>query len=205
MDAGAVLAELRECGALLEGHFALSSGLHSDRYFQCALVLQHPERAERLARALAARLRERGLVEGVEAVIGPALGAVTWAYEVARALGVRGLFAERQDGALRLRRGFALRPGERVLVVEDVLTTGGSAREVLALVAGLGARPVAVAALVDRSGGDAFAAEGLACVALAEVKVETWRPESCPRCAAGEAAVKPGSRPGAAGVGERAR
>jgi orotate phosphoribosyltransferase len=192
MQTNEVLDLLRKSEAMLEGHFELSSGNHSDRYFQCALVLQHPREAERLARALAARLPK-----DIDVVVGPAMGAVTWAYEVARALGVRGLFTERQNGAMALRRGFRLRAGERVLVVEDVLTTGGSAAEVLDVVRALGATPVGVAAVVNRSGGNPFAAQSLPCTALAEVQAKLWSKDECPLCKAGGSAIKPGSRPAA--------
>jgi orotate phosphoribosyltransferase len=191
MDSAQVLDELRRSQALLEGHFLLSSGNHSDRYFQCALALSDPRAAERLARALAARL-PAGLAP--RAVVGPALGAVVWAHEVARALGVRALFTEREGGAMALRRGFQLEPGERVLVVEDVLTTGGSAGEVLELVRARGAVAVGVGAIVNRSGGNPFAARGLPCFALADVRAELWPPADCPLCKQGSAPVKPGSR-----------
>jgi orotate phosphoribosyltransferase len=181
---------------MLEGHFQLSSGLHSDRYFQCALILEDPARAEKLAQELAGRIRKKDR-EKFDVVIGPALGAVIWAHEVARALGARCQFTERKDGKMELRRGFKLSPGERVLVVEDVLTTGGSTREVIEVMKHHDARPAAIGAIVNRSGGNPFAAEGLALHALAEVEVKTWKPEDCPLCRAGGSAVKPGSRPGA--------
>jgi orotate phosphoribosyltransferase len=132
-----------------------------------------------------------------DVVIGPALGAVTWAYEVARALGCRGQFTERKGDAMELRRGFQLKPADRVLVVEDVLTTGGSAREVIALLATLGVRPQGVGCIVNRSGGNPFAAEGLPLFALCEVQVNAWDPAACPLCKQGSKAIKPGSRPGA--------
>jgi orotate phosphoribosyltransferase len=193
LDQARVLGSLRETGALLEGHFELSSGLHSDRYFQCARVLQHPARAEELARALARRLEEL-LEEPCEVVVGPALGAVTWAHEVARALGVRGMFTERREGRMELRRGFELAPKERVLIVEDVVTTGGSARETAACVRAAGARPVAVGAIVDRSGRNPFEDLGLPLCALAAVEAGAWKPDACPLCAAGRPVEKPGSR-----------
>lgn len=189
-----VLELLRESGGLLEGHFALSSGNHSDRYFQCALALAHPDRARELARGLAAQVRRHGLA--VDVVVGPALGAVVWSFAAAEALGVRSLFTERVDGRMVLRRGFAIAPGERVLVVEDALTTGGSAREAIGVVREHGGRPVAVGAVVNRSGGNPFAADGLPCLALCEVEAVLWQPSDCPLCAAGGRAVKPGSRPG---------
>ena len=159
-------------------------------------------RAELTARALAVKVRAR--TEGIDVVVGPALGAVTWAHEMARALGVRSMFTERKDGEMCLRRGFAFEPGERVLVVEDVLTTGGSAREVVRVVRSLGAAPVHVGAILNRSGGNPFTEDGLELSALASVEAEVWKPEECPLCAAGSEALKPGSRPGA-GVGGSAR
>ncbi len=184
-----VFDHLRATDALLEGHFELSSGLHSDRYFQCALVLSEPARAEALARAFA----EKVDVE-FDTVVGPAMGAVVWAQEVGRALGKRALFTERKDGEMCLRRGFSFRPGEHVLLVEDVLTTGGSAKEVIRVLEAHGARVVACGSLVNRSGGNPFEALGLPLYELVRVEVQTWQPDACPLCAAGDAAVKPGSR-----------
>jgi orotate phosphoribosyltransferase len=193
MDQARVIELLRESGGMLEGHFELSSGNHSDRYFQCAKVLQHPERAAELARGIAEAVREHD----VEVVVGPAMGAVVWSYAVAAALGVRSLFTERVDGAMTLRRGFHLDPGERVLVVEDALTTGGSAREAMRVVEEAGAVVVGVASIVNRSGGNPFESDGLPLFALCEVEAQLWQPAGCPRCAEGSPAVKPGSRPGA--------
>jgi orotate phosphoribosyltransferase len=193
MDQEQVLERMRRSGALLEGHFLLSSGRHSDRYFQCALVLAHPKIAEELARAVAVQLAALR----VDVVVGPALGAVVWAQEVGRALGTRALFTERENGQMVLRRGFQLKPGERALVVEDAITTGGSVREVLAIVRAQGAKPVGVAGIVNRSGhSNPFEADGLAFACLAEVQAESWPPGDCPLCASGRAgpAIKPGSR-----------
>jgi len=191
-----VLELFRGTDALLEGHFELSSGRHAERYFQCALLLAQPPLAERLARALADALRSQGVLPDL--VLGPALGAVVWAQEVARALGTPASFSERVDGVMTLRRGFELAAGQRVLVVEDVLTTGGSVREVLACIAATQARPVGVAAIVNRSGSEnPFRSEGLPFTALAHLEARSWVPEDCPLCAAGSPAVKPGSRPGA--------
>jgi orotate phosphoribosyltransferase len=195
LDQARVLDLFRETGAMLEGHFELSSGLHSDRYFQCALILADPRRAEMLAQALARKIAQPG-GKKFDVVIGPALGAVVWAHEVARAVGARAMFTERKDGAMSLRRGFALEPRDRVLVVEDVLTTGGSAREVMAVMSALDVSPSGVAAIVNRSGGNPFAKDGLNLTALAEVEVRTWKREECPLCKAGGKAVKPGSRGG---------
>src|SRR5688500_3450206 len=147
MEAAAVLDLFRSSRALLEGHFQLSSGRHSNQYFQCALLLAEPRHAETMAREVASRLRVEPKL-----VIGPALGAVVWAQEVARVLGTRAFFSERVDGAMALRRGFEIARGEELLIVEDVLTTGGSVREVLALVRQLGGVPIGVASIINRSG-----------------------------------------------------
>jgi orotate phosphoribosyltransferase len=180
---------LRRSGALLEGHFRLSSGLHSSGYLQCALVLQHPQLAERLGRALADRARQLGAT----VVLSPALGGVVIGQEVGRALDVRAIFAERQDGALTLRRGFVLADNDRVLVVEDVLTTGGSTRETIQVARSTGAHVVGAAAIVDRSGGSA--GFDVPFIALLEMSLPTYEPGNCPLCEQGIAVVKPGSRP----------
>ena len=150
LDEKQVLDLFRSSGAMLEGHFELSSGLHSDRYFQCALILEDPKRAEQLAQALAAKIRARD-PKPFDLVIGPALGAVVWAHEMARALGSRCQFTERTDGKMGLRRGFRVEPGERVLVVEDVITTGGSAREVIEVLKSFDVPTVAAATLSRRT------------------------------------------------------
>jgi orotate phosphoribosyltransferase len=187
-DTVAVLDRFRRAGALLEGHFRLTSGLHSPGYLQCALVLQHPRDAEALGAAIAERVR--GL--GVQAVLSPALGGIVIGQEVGRALGVRAIFAERQDGRLTLRRGFSLQQGEQVLVVEDVVTTGGSTRETIDVAREAGAMVVAAAAIIDRSGGRQKI--DVPFHVLAEVSLPTYDPESCPLCLAGQPVVKPGSR-----------
>jgi len=191
-----ILEVFRKAGALLEGHFLLSSGLHSPQYLQCARVLEDPATAERLCGRLA-----RGFADDrIECVVGPALGGILVAYELARALAARALFAEREEGRMRLRRGFAIRKGERVLLAEDVVTTGGSLREVEDLVTAAGGEVVGVACLVDRTSGRAplFRAP---LTALVKVDVPTYPPEACPLCEKGVPAVKPGSRPGAGGAG----
>ncbi len=195
MEAAQVLDLFRSSRALLEGHFQLSSGRHSNQYFQCALLLAHPRHAQTMAREIVSKLRVKP-----ELVIGPALGAVVWSQEVARVLGTRAYFSERVDGAMALRRGFEIKPGEKLLVVEDVLTTGGSVREVLALVKHLGGVPIGVATIVNRSGREnPFEAEGLPFTALASVEALSWDLAECPLCKSGAQgpAVKPGSRPGA--------
>ncbi len=179
------------CGALLEGHFRLSSGLHSSGYLQCALVLQYPPRAQALGRRIAERVGDLGAT----VVLSPALGGVIIGHEVARALGVHAIFAERQDGALTLRRGFGLSGADRVLVVEDAVTTGGSTRETMEVAVAAGARVVGVGAIVDRSGG--VAAFDVPFQSLLRIDVPTYRPERCPLCAKGLPLVKPGSRPAA--------
>ncbi len=183
-----ILAIFREHSALLEGHFILSSGLHSDRYIQCALVLQQPRVAEQLCSELASKLRNLG----AKVVAAPALGGVLVAHEVARALGVRALFTERQDGTMKLRRGFSFAAGEPTLVVEDVITTGLSTRETIACVETAGAKVVGAGALIDRGGGRAGL--GLPSAALVKLDVKNYDPAQCPMCQAGTPAVKPGSR-----------
>jgi orotate phosphoribosyltransferase len=188
MTENQILDTFRQHSALLEGHFILSSGLHSDRYVQCALVLQHPRVAEQLGSLLAEKLRHLG----VAVVAAPALGGVLVAHEVARALGARALFTERQEGAMTLRRGFSLASGERALVVEDVMTTGLSTRETIQCVEQAGGKVVGTGALIDRSGG---AAElGLPKAALVTLQIQNYNPADCPLCKAGIPAVKPGSR-----------
>ncbi len=186
-----ILRIFREYSALLEGHFILSSGLHSDRYIQCALVLQHPRVAEQLCVDLGPKLGELG----AKTVVAPALGGVIVAHEVARALGLRALFTERQDGKMTLRRGFHLEADEPVLVVEDVITTGKSTRETVDCVQDAGGKVVGIGALVDRSGGKV--SFDVPSATLVTLDVKTWDPDNCPLCKAGKPAVKPGSRPGA--------
>ena len=178
----------RRSGALLEGHFRLTSGLHSSGYLQCALVLQHPAHAEALGRAIADRTRSLRPT----AVLSPALGGVVIGHEVGRALGVRALFAERQDGELTLRRGFVIAENDRVLVVEDVLTTGGSTRETMQVARASGGQVVGAASIVNRSGGRAEFDVPFA--SLLDVDLPTYEPDKCPLCAKGLPEVKPGSR-----------
>ncbi|MEO5762447.1 MAG: orotate phosphoribosyltransferase [Vicinamibacteria bacterium] len=178
-------------GALLEGHFVLSSGLHSAQYLQCARVLMDPTIASELGAQLAEKLQAKGLAPAV--VIGPAMGGVVISHEVARALGSRSMFTEREGTTMTLRRGFALEPGEGVLVVEDVVTTGKSTREVFAVIEAAGAHVVGVGSLVDRSSGqNGFE---VPFESLLPIAVETWNASACPLCASGSTAVKPGSRP----------
>ena len=183
-----VLELFEKHNALLTGHFKLSSGLHSEKYLQCALILQYPDIAERLSRALAKRFSK----EKIDVVIGPALGGITLAYEVARALGVRGIFTERHEQKMVLRRGFFIKGGEKALVTEDVVTTGGSTKEVIEVVKSLGGIVVGVGSIIDRSGGKIDF--GTRFESLATIKVETFTEGVCPLCREGIAITKPGSR-----------
>lgn len=178
-----------DSGALLNGHFILTSGRHSNQYMQCAQVLQYPGYTEDLAKHLADKFRN----DGVEVVIGPAMGGIIVAYEVARQLGVPALFTERQDGAMTLRRGFTIKPGQKVLVVEDVVTTGGSVKEVIEVVREQGGEVVGVGVLVDRSNGQV--SFGVKQEPVLAMDIQSWTTEECPLCKTGDSkAVKPGSR-----------
>jgi orotate phosphoribosyltransferase len=188
MNAEVVLNLFRDSGALHDGHFRLTSGLHSPGYLQCALVLQHPVHAETLGRALAETLQ----TVGATVVLSPALGGLIIGHEVARGLGVRAIFAERTDGVLSLRRGFSLAPTDRVVVIEDVVTTGGSTRETMTVAAATGATVVAAGSIIDRSGGKT--ALDVPFHALVALSLPTYDPAECPLCAAGQPVVKPGSR-----------
>ena len=186
-----ILAEFRDADALLEGHFILSSGLRSPRYLQCARVLMDPARAERLARALAAKLPPE-VRERVESVVSPAMGGVIIGQELARALGKPAMFVERPQGVFELRRGFRLREGERVLLVEDVVTTGLSSREAIAAVERAGGKVIGAAALVDRSGGTAKF--DVPFTPLIRIDVPTYEADAVPAELAAIPAIKPGSR-----------
>ncbi len=185
---GELLELFRHKGALLNGHFLLSSGLHSEKYLQCALVLQHPDAAGRIGKALARQLA----VPEPTCVVGPAIGGIVIAQEVARALGVRSIFAEREAGAMTLRRGFAVEEGEGVIVVEDIITTGGSAQETVDMLTGIGAKVLGVGAIIDRSGGRAEFSVPFRSIERLEVK--TYSEGECPLCLGGNTAYKPGSR-----------
>ena len=193
-QADSVLDLFRAAGAYLEGHFRLTSGLHSPNYLQCALVLRHPATAEELGRRLAAELRKIvGVPIGL--VVSPALGGLIIGHEAARALGTPFLFTERDPESRKmiLRRGFSIQPGETAVVVEDVITTGGSTRDVVECLQDAGAQVLAAGSIIDRSGGTAEV--GVPRVALATLQVEAHRPEDCPLCRQGLPLVKPGSRP----------
>ncbi len=185
-----VVEILKEAGVLLEGHFRLTSGRHSNKYLQCAKIFRNTKYSEELCAALAEQFAD----EGVEVVIGPAMGAVQMAYEVSRHLKCENFFAEREaDGKMALRRGFEVKPGMKVLLVEDVVTTGGSVKEVLELVKAAGADVVGIGSIVDRTGGKIDF--GVPFKAVISVEVESWEPENCPLCKEGKLElVKPGSR-----------
>ena len=188
-----VLTIFEQTGAYLHGHFRLTSGLHSPEYLQCAKVLQYPVHAETLGQAMAERFRAMASGEAIPLVASPAVGGLIIGHEVARALGARFQFTERgADGKMTLRRGFEVTPGELAVVVEDVVTTGGSSREVIDLLRDYGVRVVAAGSIIDRSGGQADI--GVPRMALATLSVTTWSPELCPLCRQGSVAVKPGSR-----------
>ena len=188
MTTDQVIDEFKESGALLEGHFKLSSGLHSSVYLQCALVLQYPAKAEAFGRAIA----ERYAGQQIELVVSPAIGGLIIGHEVARALGARFIWTERQDGEMTLRRGFRVHAGERVLVAEDVITTGGSTRETIDALRRLGASVIGAASIIDRSSGTADV--GVARTSLASLDVKSFEPAECELCDRGIEVVKPGSR-----------
>ncbi len=188
MDKAAIAAVFTKVGALREGHFRYTSGLHGNLYMQCAQVLKYPDYSERLCKELASNFA----AGQIDIVIGPAMGGIIVAYEVARQLGVPAMFSERENGIMTLRRGFGLEAGQRVLVVEDVITTGGSVQDVIDLVKDQGAVPAGVAVLVNRSGGRAAFDVPLA--ALLDLDLPTFDPTNCPLCQQGLPLVKPGSR-----------
>jgi orotate phosphoribosyltransferase len=188
----AALQEFRDAGALLEGHFILTSGYHSTAYLQCARVLMDPKRAERLCAALAAKLKAAGLLDGLSLVISPAMGGVVVGYEMGRQLGVPAIFFERVDGKFALRRGFEIAPGQRCLMVEDVVTTGLSSRECIEAATALGANVIAAGSLADRSNGKAALPVPFA--SLIALDIPHFAPDQLPASLQGIPAVKPGSR-----------
>ena len=188
MNSEEVLQHFRASDALLDGHFILSSGLHSGTYLQCALALQYPADAAKFGGEIAKRF----LDEGIETVASPAIGGIVIGYAAAQALNVRFIWTERQNGEMTLRRGFSVRQGERLLVVEDVITTGGSTRECIAAVEAAGGEVMAAASIIDRSNGTADV--GVPCTSLASMEVASFTPDECPMCRAGDIAYKPGSR-----------
>jgi orotate phosphoribosyltransferase len=191
MNPDQVLSIFTDTGALLEGHFLLTSGLHSNQYFQCAKVLQYPDHCESVCRVIADHFR----THRVDVVVAPAMGGIVVAQEVGRQLGVRTIFAERKEGVMQIRRGFAIAAGERVLVCEDVVTTGGSVQEVINLVLERRGVLAGVACIVDRSGGTVrFDRAPEALVSVLRMNAVTYKPDACPLCAQGIPVVKPGSR-----------
>ncbi|MFO7867214.1 MAG: orotate phosphoribosyltransferase [Candidatus Aminicenantes bacterium] len=183
-----ILTVFRETGALLEGHFILTSGLHSGTYFQCAQIFQYPEYSEKLCRDIVRHFQD---VE-IDLVVSPAVGGIIFGYELARQLGVRNIFTEREGGKMLLRRGFKVNPGDKVLVAEDVTTTGGSVQELMDSIEAGGGDILAVTSIVDRSGGEARF--GVPYYSLFQMDVKNYKPDDCPLCRQGSQAVKPGSR-----------
>ncbi|MBM3754279.1 MAG: orotate phosphoribosyltransferase [Acidobacteria bacterium] len=187
------MAAFQQTGAYLKGHFRLTSGLHSPEYLQCAKVLQYPVHAEAFGRGLALAFRQMANGVAIPIVASPAIGGLIIGHEVARALGARFIFTERDpSGKMTLRRGFEVSPGEAAVVVEDVVTTGGSSREVIEILQDMGVTIVGAGSIIDRSGGQADI--GVPRTALCTLSVTTWAPEMCPLCREGSVAVKPGSR-----------
>jgi orotate phosphoribosyltransferase len=188
MNSNQILEHFKQTGALLEGHFILSSGLHSPNYLQCALALQQPSDAAKFGKAIAEHFSDAD----IETVASPAIGGLVIGFAVAQALNVRFIWTERENGVMTLRRGFSVKENEKILVVEDVITTGGSTRECIEALESHGAKVVGAASIIDRSGGAADV--GVPRIALATLEVPGYKPEDCPMCAKGEIAVKPGSR-----------
>jgi orotate phosphoribosyltransferase len=188
MTSEQILLHFQDTNALLEGHFLLSSGLHSPKYLQCALALQYPADAAKYGHAIA----EHFLDADIQTVASPAIGGLVIGYAVAAALNKRFLWTERQNGEMTLRRGFSLSPGERILVVEDVITTGGSTRECITALEAAGGKVVAAASIIDRSNGSADV--GVPRIALASLDVPTYTEDQCPMCFGGDRPIKPGSR-----------
>ena len=188
MENQKVIDILRECGSLLEGHFLLSSGKHSDRYCQCAKLLQSPDKAAQALRYIVDQVRDLG----VDLVVGPAMGGVVVAYEIARQLGVPGIFTERENNIMTLRRGFEVQPGQRVLVTEDVITTGKSTMETVKVLEEQGGSVVGVTAIVDRSGGNTPFTFPL--YSATTLTIQAYSPDDCPLCRQNIPVVKPGSR-----------
>lgn len=183
-----IIEHFRRTGALLEGHFILSSGLHSPNYLQCALALKHPQDAAKFGAAIAEQFNNQQF----DAVVSPAIGGLIIGFAVAQSLNIPFFWTERENGTMTVRRGFTVKENEKLLVVEDVITTGGSTRECITAVENLGAKVTAAASIIDRSGGRADV--GVPRIALATLEVPVYKPEECPMCARGDVAVKPGSR-----------
>ena len=195
MNQREILEIFQRYGALLSGHFRLSSGLHSAKYLQCALVLQYPNLAEQLCGELASKFKLGG--SKINAVVSPAIGGIIVGHEVAKVLGCRALFCEREEGKMKLRRGFEIGRGERVLIVEDVVTTGGSVKEIVEIVKGMGGEVEGIGVIVDRSKpsfSDELATLNLPLKSLLRINIETYSPRDCPICKQGIPLEKPGSR-----------
>lgn len=188
MNSEQILEHFRQTNALLEGHFILSSGLHSPKYLQCALALQFPFDAAKFGKAIA----ENFVNKNIETVASPAIGGLVIGYAVAQSLKVRFIWTERQNGKMTVRRGFSVKENERILVIEDVITTGGSTRECISALEEHGAKVTNAASIIDRSNGAADV--GVPRIALVSMEVPSYKPEDCPMCAKGEIAIKPGSR-----------
>jgi len=184
-----LLEILEETDALKKGHFKLTSGMHSSQYVQCAMLLRFPDKAEIAAEALAEKFKD----EKIDLVVGPAIGGIVIAYEVARALGVPGIFAERENGKMALRRGFSIEPGQKVLVIEDVITTGGSTQEVVDLISELGGDVIGAGSIIDRSNKENLKIK-VPFKSLLKLEIPVYKEEDCPMCKEGSKAVKPGSR-----------
>jgi len=183
-----IIEIFKEKEVMLEGHFLLTSGRHSDKYMQCAKLFQYADVSEKICAQLAEQFKDKE----IDLVVGPAIGGIIMSYEMGRQLGVKNIFAERENGAMTLRRGFTVEPGTKVLVVEDVVTTGGSVKEVIALLQGMGADVVGVGSVVDRSNGKVDF--GIDYRAVLSMEVISFEPDECPLCKQGIPAVKPGSR-----------
>lgn len=191
MEQNQVMDVLKQCNVLLEGHFRLTSGKHSNRYMQCARLFEYPVESKLLCDELARRIREKGLGD-IDLVVGPAVGGIIMAYQMAASLGVRNIFAERENGEMTLRRGFEVQAGERILICEDVVTTGGSVKEVIEVLQKAGANVIGVASIVDRSKGTVDF--GVPFEPLVAVEFDVYEADECPLCAQGSQAYKPGSR-----------
>ncbi|OGS19684.1 MAG: orotate phosphoribosyltransferase [Elusimicrobia bacterium RIFOXYA2_FULL_40_6] len=192
MNQNEILKIFEEKNALLTGHFLLSSGLHSDRYVQCAQVLQYPDAAEKLAKDLAQKLEILNLKFKINTVVSPAMGGIIIGQEMGRVLGVRAIFTERENAVMTLRRGFKIAKGEKIIIVEDVITTGKSTKEVAEVVKNLGGEVVAAVSLIDRTGGTANF--NFPQVSLLKLEIKTYQNDNCPLCKQGSTAIKPGSR-----------
>lgn len=177
---------LKECGALMEGHFLLSSGKHSNRYCQCAKLMQYPDKTEQVISLVADKVRDLN----IDVVVGPAMGGITAAYELGRQLGLRAIFTERENNVMVLRRGFEIKPGERILIMEDVVTTGKSSMETAGVLEKMGGNVIGIGCIVDRMSSEIH----LPIYSAIELKFETYEADNCPLCVVGSNPVKPGSR-----------